>query len=118
MYFGILLERVKAVDGNMPETVRVYWDRGGVSVPRRQAETHKGDYGKLLIVGGSVGYTGAPNLCARSAVRSGAGLVYLGVPEAIWNVCAVKNDEAMPFPLPCDASEKLTADALAAAGVF
>ena len=70
MYFGILSERVKAVDGNMPETVRVYWDRGGVSVPRRRAETHKGDYGKLLIVGGSVGYTGAPNLCARSAIRS------------------------------------------------
>lgn len=112
MYFGILSERVKAVDGNMPKTVRVYWDRGGVSVPRRRAETHKGDYGKLLIVGGSVGYTGAPNLCARSAVRSGAGLVYLGVPEAIWSVCAVKNDEAMPFPLPCDASGKLTADAL------
>lgn len=73
MYFGILSERVKAVDGNMPETVRVYWDRGGVSVPRRRAETHKGDYGKLLIVGGSVGYTGAPNLCARSAVRSARG---------------------------------------------
>ncbi len=112
MYFGILSERVKAVDGNMPETVRVYWDRGGVSVPRRRAETYKGDYGKLLIVGGSVGYTGAPNLCARSAVRSGAGLVYFGVPEAIWSVCAVKNDEAMPLPLPCDASGKLTADAL------
>lgn len=112
MYFGILSERVKAVDGNMPETVRVYWDRGGVSVPRRRAETHKGDYGKLPIVGGSVGYTGAPNLCARSAVRSGAGLVYLGVPEAIWTVCAVKNDEAMPFTLPCDVSGKLTADAL------
>lgn len=82
-------------------------------MPRRRAETHKGDYGKLLIVGGSVGYTGAPNLCAKAAVRSGAGLVYLGVPEAIWSVCAVKNDEAMPFPLPCDASGKLTADALA-----
>lgn len=96
----------------MPEIQRVYWDRGGVSVPRRKPETHKGDYGKLLIVGGSVGYTGAPNLCAKAAVRSGAGLVYLGVPCDIWNVCAVKNDEAMPFPLPCDDSGKLTADAL------
>ena len=96
----------------MPEVKRVYCDRSGVSVPRRRDETHKGDYGKLLIVGGSVGYTGAPNLCARAAVRSGAGLIYLGVPEAIWGVCAVKNDEAMPFPLPCDASGKLTADAL------
>ena len=112
MYFGILSERVKAVDGNMPEIVRVYWNRGGVSVPRRRAETHKGDYGKLLIVGGSVGYTGAPNLCARAAVRSGAGLVYLGVPEAVWGVCAVKNDEAMPFPLPCGDAGKLVTDAL------
>ena len=112
MYSGILSERVKAVDGNMPEIVRVYWNRGGVSVPRRRAETHKGDYGKLLIVGGSVGYTGAPNLCARAAVRSGAGLVYLGVPEAVWGVCAVKNDEAMPFPLPCGDAGKLVTDAL------
>ena len=112
MHFGIISERVKAVDGNMPEIVRVYWDRGGVSVPRRRAETHKGDYGKLLIVGGSVGYTGAPNLCARAAVRSGAGLVYLGVPEAVWGVCAVKNDEAMPFPLPCGDAGKLVTDAL------
>lgn len=112
MYFEILSERVKAVDGNMPEIARVYWNRGGVSVPRRRAETHKGDYGKLLIVGGSVGYTGAPNLCARAAVRSGAGLVYLGVPEAVWGVCAVKNDEAMPFPLPCGDAGKLVADAL------
>ena len=112
MYFGILSERVKTVGGNMPEIQRVYWDRGGVSVPRRKPETHKGDYGKLLIVGGSVGYTGAPNLCAKAAVRSGAGLVYLGMPRGIWSICAVKNDETMPFPLPCDDSGKLTADAL------
>ena len=100
------------LDGNIPESIHICCERGGVSVPRRERETHKGDYGKLLIVGGSVGYTGAPNLCARAAVRSGAGLVYLGVPEAIWSVCAVKNDEAMPFPLLCDAAGKLTADAL------
>lgn len=96
----------------MPECVRVYCERGCVSVPRRKADTHKGDYGKLLIVGGSVGYTGAPSFAAHAAVRSGAGLVYLGVPESIWSVCAAKNDEAMPFPLPCDTDGQLTADAL------
>ena len=96
----------------MPECVRVYCERGCVSVPRRKADTHKGDYGKLLIVGGSVGYTGAPSFAAHAAVRSGAGLVYLGVPESIWSVCAAKNDEAMPFPLPCDTDGRLTADAL------
>ena len=101
------------MSGNMPECVRVYCERGSVSVPRRKPDTHKGDYGKLLIVGGSVGYTGAPNLCAKAAVRSGAGLVYLGVPEAIWSVCAVKCDEAMPFPLPCDNAGRL-AEAAAA----
>ncbi len=77
---------------------------GEVLLPRRRPDTHKGDYGKLLIVAGAVGYTGAPVLCARAAVRGGAGLVYLGVPAPIYDIAAVKNDEAMPFPLPADAS--------------
>ena len=81
-------------------------------LPARPRECHKGSFGRLLIAAGSVGYTGAPTLCARAAVRAGAGLVFLGVPEAIYPITAVKNDEAMPFPLPCDASGKLTADAL------
>ena len=72
---------------------------GEVRLPRRRPDSHKGDYGKLLIVGGAVGYTGAPTLCARAAVRAGAGLVYLGVPAPIYEITAVKNDEAMPFPL-------------------
>ena len=77
---------------------------GEVLLPKRSPETHKGDYGKLLIVGGAVGYTGAPTLCARAAVRAGAGLVYLGVPAPIYEITAVKNDEAMPFPLAADES--------------
>ncbi len=54
----------------------------------------------MLCLCGSVGYTGAPVFASRGAVRSGAGLVFLGVPESIWPVAAVKSDEAMPFPLP------------------
>jgi NAD(P)H-hydrate epimerase len=75
---------------------------GAVTLPRRRVDTHKGDYGKVLIIGGAVGYTGAPTLCARAAVRAGAGLVYLGVPAPIYEITAVKNDEAMPFPLPAE----------------
>ena len=90
----------------------IYVTGANVSLPRREAETHKGDYGKILIVGGSVGYTGAPTLSARAAVRAGAGLVYLGVPRDIWAVTAVKNTEAMPFPLPCDKAGRLTTEAL------
>ena len=69
-------------------------------LPKRGRNTSKNDYGRLFVIGGSVGYTGAPTLCARAAVRSGAGRVYLGVPESIYPITAVKNDEAMPFPLP------------------
>ena len=69
-------------------------------LPRRDPEGHKGTFGKVLCLCGSVGYTGAPVFASRGAVRSGAGLVLLGVPESIWPVAAVKSDEAMPFPLP------------------
>lgn len=82
------------------------------AMPQRKPDGHKGDFGKLLIVGGAVGYTGAPYLAASAAVRSGAGLVYLGVPRCIWAIEAAKCASAMPFPLPDD-GERLTADALA-----
>ncbi len=69
-----------------------------LALPKRAAVSHKGDYGKLLIAAGSVGYTGAPALCARAAVRGGAGLVYLAVPADIYEIEAGKLDEAMVFP--------------------
>ena len=70
------------------------------ALPSRDPEGHKGDFGKVYVLGGSVGYTGAPVFCSRAAVRSGCGLVFLGVPSDIWQVAAVKSDEAMPHPLP------------------
>ena len=83
-----------------------------VRLPKRARESSKRDYGRLLILAGSRGYTGAPSFASRAAVRGGAGLVWLGVPESIYAVTAVKNDEAMPFPLPCDAKGRLTSEAL------
>lgn len=80
-----------------------------VSLPLRRPEAHKGDFGKVLIVAGSVGFTGAPAFAARAAVRSGAGLVFLAVPQEIWAVEAVKNDEAMVLPLPPSLPEALEA---------
>ena len=70
------------------------------ALPPRKIDGHKGTFGKVLIVGGAVGYTGAPWLTAAAAARSGCGLVFLGVPEAIWPVEAAKCVSAMPFPLP------------------
>ncbi len=79
---------------------------------QRPQDSHKGDFGKLLIIGGSVGFTGAPTMAAKAALRCGSGLVYLAVPEKIYSISAVKNDEAMVFPLPCDSEGRLTTDAL------
>ena len=76
-------------------------------LPRRRREAHKGDFGRVHIWAGSVGYTGAPVFAARAAVRTGSGLVFLTVPEAIWNVVALKCDEAMPAPIPSDSDELL-----------
>ena len=73
-------------------------------LPLRPRNAHKGDFGKLFILAGSEGCTGAPVLAARAALRTGAGLVYLGVPQEIYPIVAVKCDEAMPFPLPEDYS--------------
>ena len=77
------------------ETDFVRW-----ALPPRKIDGHKGTFGKLLIVGGAVGYTGAPYLTALAAVRTGCGLVSLGVPEAIWPIEAAKCISTMPFPLP------------------
>ena len=63
-------------------------------------DAHKGDFGKILLLCGSRGYTGAAALSAMGALRSGAGLVYLGVPESIYEIEAVKLTEPIVFPLP------------------
>ena len=73
-----------------------------VRLPRRERDSHKGDYGKLLIVAGSEGYTGAPVFAAQGALRSGAGLVYLGVPRDVYPMVATRCSSAMPFPLSDD----------------
>ena len=80
-------------------------------LPRRPRISHKGTFGRLLIVGGSMGLTGAPSFASRAAIRSGAGLVYIGVPRDIYDIAAVKNDGAMPFPLASDADGRISREA-------
>ena len=74
-------------------------------LPLRDPLGHKGTFGKVYCLCGSVGYTGAPVFASRAAVRSGSGLVYVGVPESAWGVVAARSDEAMVFPLPEEAGK-------------
>ena len=80
-------------------------------LPDRDPYAHKGNFGKILLLCGSRGYTGAAALAAQGALRSGAGLVFLGVPESIYAIEAVKLTEAIVFPLP-ETDGKLSADAV------
>ena len=70
-------------------------------MPRRAAESSKNDYGRILCVCGSAGYTGAAFFAAQGAVRMGSGVVTLAVPERAWPVLAVKLSEPVVRPLPC-----------------
>lgn len=69
-------------------------------LPKRDENAHKGDFGRVLLLCGSRGYTGAAYFAAMGALRTGAGLVYLGVPESIYAIEAVKLNEPMVLPLP------------------
>ena len=80
-------------------------------LPDRNPWGHKGNFGKLLLLCGSRGYTGAAFFAAMGALRSGAGLVFLGVPESIYGIEAVKLNEPVIFPLP-DAGGRLSVDAV------
>ncbi len=69
-------------------------------LPDRDPWGHKGSFGKVLLLCGSRGFTGAAYLAAMGALRTGAGLVYLGVPESIYAIEAVKLNEPVVFPMP------------------
>ncbi len=68
-------------------------------VPVRTAESHKGDFGRVLIVAGSTGRTGAAHLAALGALRSGAGLVTVGTPRSCLPIVASMGPEYMTEPL-------------------
>jgi len=66
----------------------------------RPAAAHKGDYGHVLILAGSIGKTGAAALAARAALRAGAGLVTVGTPQSALPIVAGLGMEFMTEPLP------------------
>lgn len=68
-------------------------------LPRREKNSNKGTYGKVLCLCGSLGMAGAAYLAASGALRCGAGLVTLGVPQPVYLPIASKLNECMVYPL-------------------
>ncbi|HEX6539864.1 MAG TPA: NAD(P)H-hydrate dehydratase [Candidatus Dormibacteraeota bacterium] len=85
----------------------------GLRLAPRPEDGHKGTFGRVVVVAGARGYTGAPQLAAMGAARGGAGLVTVCVADAIYPIVAGHLLEVMPAPLPDRGSGRLTPDALA-----
>lgn len=69
-------------------------------LPKRKLDSHKGDYGHVVVIAGSTGLTGAAALCAQAALVSGSGLVTLGIPKSLNIILETKLTEVMTRPLP------------------
>lgn len=69
-------------------------------LPRRKRNSHKGTYGHALLIGGSKGMPGAPSLSTMAALRSGAGLTTIAVPESIQSMVFSHSPEAICLGLP------------------
>lgn len=78
----------------------------------RPLETHKGEVGHVAIIAGSVGLTGAAALCSLGALRTGAGLVTLGIPKSLNDLMEVKLTEVMTKPLPETKERSISVGAL------
>ncbi len=103
------------VPGATRSALEVLDDRGVAGlIPDRPVRGHKGTFGKLLVIAGSLDYAGAALLVCRSAGRAGAGLVTLAVPESLQPLFAAKVVEATTLALPEDDVEEVEPeDALA-----
>lgn len=107
---GIPYEVIDRVDGPRVELMTPEQIRG--LVPPRPADSHKGDFGRVTVVAGSRGKTGAAYLAASGALRSGAGLVTVATPAGCVPIVASMAPEYMTEPLEETADGTVTADAV------
>jgi ADP-dependent NAD(P)H-hydrate dehydratase / NAD(P)H-hydrate epimerase len=96
-----------AVATAVPGAVTLDDGAAAALVPERPKRGHKGSFGKVLVIAGSLDYAGAALLVCRSAGRAGAGLVTLAVPESLQPLFAAKVVEATTMALPEDDVEEV-----------
>ncbi len=83
-------------------------------IPGRAADAHKGSCGRVLVVAGSIGMTGAAALTSRAVLRAGAGMAILGIPESLNHIMEMKLTEVMTKPLPETETKSLAVASLRA----
>src|SRR5499426_4102647 len=97
---GIPIEVFEGLDGSHVDLLTPEQLRGLVAP--RAADSHKGDFGRVTLVAGSMGKTGAAHLAAMGALRSGAGLVTVATPRSCLPIVASMEPAFMTLPLPED----------------
>ncbi|HEY1065460.1 MAG TPA: NAD(P)H-hydrate dehydratase [Pirellulales bacterium] len=80
-------------------------------LPSRSSDSHKGTFGRVLIIGGSLGMGGAPALSGLAALRSGAGLTFVAVPDVIWPTVAAIEPSYLIVPLAGDSKGRIASAA-------
>ena len=80
----------------------------------RAADAHKGDFGKVCIIAGSMGMSGAAALAGRSALRAGAGLVRVATPRSVLPIVASVEPSFTTIPLADDSAGRISAKAVGA----
>ena len=108
--YGHLLENGRSYCGKVitipigiPESYKDYincYHMTKYILPERHKEAHKGDCGRVIIIGGSIGYLGSVRLASTAALKSGAGLIYLYTRKEIYPYYTNMMDEIMAFPIP------------------
>ena len=78
----------------------------------RKADAHKGDFGKVCIVAGSIGFSGAAAIAGRSALRAGAGLVRVATPKSVLPIVAAIEPSYTTIPLPEDVDGRMSSKAV------
>ncbi|RLS52485.1 MAG: NAD(P)H-hydrate dehydratase [Planctomycetota bacterium] len=82
------------------------------ALPLRLADSHKGTYGRVLLIGGSAGMSGAAALSGLGALRGGAGLVYVATPCSVASIVAAIEPSYLTIPLPEDERGRIALEAL------
>jgi len=111
----VVVAPIGSPDEAIVSTLKVDWAGSALALvqARRAAGANKGNFGHVLVVGGSLGRSGAPSMTSLAALRSGAGLVTAAIPAAVLPLVAAVAPELMTWPLPVGATGGISADALA-----
>jgi len=104
---------VTVADIGIPEAAELFVERGDLLALSRDPQSHKGDHGTVLVIGGGP-YSGAPALSAQAAFRAGADLVYVATPESVADAVAGYSENLIVEALPGDRLAPVHVDTLLA----